>query len=242
MLHAETCPRCHLELGDSRKQGIPAVCNHCGYVLTDSQARAEKDFRTSSFIAITTFAAFLVLLITQLSHWGGYFVEVRWLQFRSMMGNSIAVSERMAAICMDLKKYDCVEEAYAELGQQDPRLLSKLGHFQMARADYEGAARAYAAYVATGNPDLESVYLYAKALAETGQIEKAAENFETVIRAKPEVLQITVVQNYVKYLMRADRFDQAAEVITRMRKLDQTKSSFMDSEFRTINEKRGLRG
>lgn len=242
MFSVETCPRCQQDLGDSRRNGTPAVCNHCGHVLTDSQAQADRSLRMSSLKAIVAFGAFLILLITQLSDWGGYFAEIRWLQAREVMGGSIATYERVAEICMDLKKYDCAERAYAQLGQLDVRQLSRLGHLQMSRADYPGAVRAYSVYVTAGSPDLESVYLYAKALAETGQIEKASEQFETVIRAKPEVLQITVVQNYVKYLMRSERLDQAAEVITRMRKLDQSKASFMDSEFRMINEKRGLRG
>ena len=72
-------------------------------------------------------------------------------------------------------------------------------------------------------------------------IEEASKHFDYVLNAKPRVMQVTVVQNYVKYLVAANQFDKAQQVIFKMRRRDQTVSQFMDTELKMIQARMGAR-
>lgn len=234
----EVCSRCHQKISDSRKHQTPPVCDHCGHVLSEAQLKLEDNLKKATLASFFAVALILLTLFFQLREWGGYFVEIRFLQMKEISGGSNEVYERIAVICLELQKYDCVEGAYAELAHRDSKDWSRLGTFQMSRAEYSRAIDAFAAYFRAGHEDIDSKFRYAKALAETGDLEKATDEFEKIIRSKPKVLQVTVVQSYVKYLIKGGRLEQAVKVIDRMRRLDESKSSFMESDYRLIAEKK----
>ncbi len=86
-------------------------------------------------------------------------------------------------------------------------------------------------------PDLSARYDYARALAEAGDIDLAAQNFDYILKSKPEVWQITVTQKYVTMLIKAERFNQAKLVIKKIRRQDPSASQFMETEYKIITER-----
>jgi tetratricopeptide (TPR) repeat protein len=147
----------------------------------------------------------------------------------------------LASICMERKKYDCVEQQYARLGQQNPQLMLRLGKFQMSRAHYNEAVNTYRTFFSKGGIDLEASYNFAKALGQVGQIDEAAKYYDYVLGAKPDVLQVTVIQNYVKLLMEANRLDKARTLIEQVRHKSDTSAYFMETEFKKIQALTGTR-
>ena len=106
----------------------------------------------------------------------------------------------------------------------------------MKRAKYAEAARSYYPLFQNGTPqDIEVSYNYAKALAQIGQVDEAISYFDAILAARPDVLQVTVVQNYVKLLMAHQRYDQAKVLISKVRgSSGPAGEQFMDEEFTKI--------
>jgi tetratricopeptide (TPR) repeat protein len=240
MMQFGICPRCQFEISEERKKSNPVVCDSCGLVLsnTDADLREAIDSRFIKFacgIAIALVAGFM-----QVVSWDNHAIEVIPLQIKSLVGASSNDDlEKMAAICMDRKKYDCVEQQYTRLAEGNPANTLRLGKFQMSRARYQEAVNTYRNFFAKGGVDLEGSYNFARALGQVGQIDEAAKYYTYVIDAKPDVLQVTVVQNYVRLLMVANRLDQAKQLIEGVRKKNDASAYFMEDEYQKITGKSG---
>lgn len=236
------CPRCHHEISSERKQANPVVCDTCGFVITRTveQSQDEMDKR---FIRLAFgLAAFMIVGFLQLSIWDNHAVDVIPLQIKDLIGASTADDmERLANICMERNKLDCVEKQYSRLGDRDYTQLLRLGKFQMARAHYAEAVNTYRTYFSKGGIDLEGSYNFARALGQVGMIDEAAKYYDYVLGAKPDVLQVTVVQNYVRLLMDAHRLDRAKQLIEEVRSKSAASAYFMDDDFKKIQAATGSR-
>jgi tetratricopeptide (TPR) repeat protein len=237
MLAFGACPQCKLDIAEERKRMMPIICNHCGHTVSKNEEKRDAQAETRT---IALFGSCMILILAsfiQLMNWDNYSLEMIPLKIKESLGaSSTADLERMAQICMDLKKWDCVEANYIRLSNTDSTLLPRLGAFEMKRAKYNEAAQAYYAFFQKGGSDLEASYNYAKALAQLGQVDEAIKYFDQVLAAKPDVLQVTVVQNYVKLLMDHQRYDQAKKLIANIRKTSPESASFMDVEYKKIQD------
>ncbi len=242
MFAVQNCPRCQLKINNDRLRSFPIICDCCGHVLSANQIVVEEKMERSFLYSIIGFSASLVLGFMLVANWGNHSVEAVFFQVGEILGSHAPQDyEHMGEVCLSLKKYDCVEKMYFEVARADSRQFARLGRFQVAQHKYKEAADSFRRYFANGHGDIEVNYFYAKALGETGRIDEAAKHFEYVLAARPRVMQVTVVQNYVKYLVAANRLEQAQKVIQKMRSRDQTVSSFMDSELKEIRQKMGRR-
>lgn len=242
MMQFGMCPRCQLTISDERQRSTPIICDNCGFVLShsDEDARAQID-RTFIYVAVT-FGAFLVAGFMQVSKWDGAALQVIPLQIKALIGmSSIPDMEQMASICMDRKKYDCVEENYEKIASRDQTKLLRLGKFQMSRARYQQAVDTYRTFFQNKGVDLEASYNFARALGQVGQVDEAAKYYDYVLGAKPDVLQVTVIQSYVKLLMDANRLDQAKRLIEDVRRKSSESAYFMDEDFKKIQERSGAK-
>jgi tetratricopeptide (TPR) repeat protein len=172
--------------------------------------------------------------------WGSYSLEIVPLKVGDVMNtNTSADMERLAQIGMDLRKFDLVEKQYRMLAQRvDAKYYARLGKFQVKHREYREAAETYRQYFALGKRDWEARIDYARALGEIGNIDEASKNFDYVLAARPGVRQVTVIQNYVTMLVKAERFDQAKRVIDHIRAQDPDAAKFMDTEYKVISERR----
>jgi tetratricopeptide (TPR) repeat protein len=243
MLNPKICPRCHLNINPQRLAQMPAVCDCCGHVLSSSESSEQVDLEKSLLKSAIGSSIFLLLFLAYIGSWGSYSLEIIPLKIGHWTGrNSAADMERLAQIGLDLKKLDMVEQEYSLLAKNvDPKNYARLGKFQLSRMEYKEAAEAYRQYFQLGNRDYDARYNYARALSESGRIDDAAKNFEYLLKARPGVRQVTVVQRYVSMLVKAQRFDQAQRVIEHVRKQDPAASRFMDTEYKVIAERKNSR-
>ena len=237
MMAFGACPQCKLDISEERKKQSPVVCNHCGFTGSKSQTQFEARGEKKTIIVFSSLMVFMLASFIQLMNWDNYSLEIIPLKIKSTLGGlSQPDLERSAEICMELKKWDCVESNYSTIGQLDSTLLPRLGAFQMKRAKYNEAAQSFYGFFQKGGSDLEASYNYAKSLAQLGQADEAIKYFDQVLAAKPDVLQVTVVHNYVKLLMTHQRFEQAKKLIADIRKTSPESQSFMDTEYKKIQE------
>lgn len=238
MLEFGSCPRCKLDIAPERKLAKPVICNHCGYTSGNDQI-VHDEIEKKNIVAFSILSAFVIAAHIQLLNWDSHSLNIIPIAAKEMVGlSSAADHEAKAAICMDLKKWDCVEASYIETAKVDPSLWRRAGDFQMKRAKYAEAARSYYPLFQSGEAqDIEVSYNYAKALAKIGQVDEAVAYFDAILAARPDVLQVTVVQNYVKLLMDHQRYDQAKVLISKVRQSSgPAGDSFMNEEFDKIKE------
>lgn len=231
-----TCPRCHAEISEERRNSVPLVCDNCGHVVSGAEAKVEETMNKNYKYGMFGFAAFVIGFHLFFSAWGGYTFEVRWIQLFG--GNSVASQERMAQICIETFQYDCAEEAYLAVARTDSKAFLKLGKFQMSRQNYAGAAQSLKQYLASNeDQNFDVTYLLARSLSETGQIDEASDLYESIIRSKTDILQVTVIQKYVELLMKHQRWEQAQNIIKEIRKRGEAVADFMSPQYTEITAK-----
>lgn len=224
-------------------RSFPVVCDCCGHVQSANQVVIEEKIEQSFLFSMIGFSVALVAGFMLVANWGEHSIEAVTFQAGELMGaHNQQDYEHFGAVCLSLKKYDCAEKMYFNVARADSTQFARLGKFQMNQRKYKEAMESFRRYFANGNnKDVEVNYHYARALGELGMIDEASKHFDYVLGAKPRVMQVTVVQNYVKYLVAANRFDKAQQVIIRMRRRDQTVSQFMDTELKMIQARMGTR-
>jgi len=237
MMSFDTCPRCHLNISEERKRSASVVCDHCGFTVNQTMTASIEAGERKTIIIFGTAVSVMCLSFMLLMNWDRHSVEIIPLTLKGWIGaTSPADTERLGEICMDLKKWDCVESSYSQAAHQDAALLPRLGSFQMKRAKYQNAAKTYYSFFQNGGEDLQASYNYARALAQLGEVDEAVKYFDFVLAAKPDVRQVTVVQSYVKLLMDHQRYDQAKALIQSIRKQGPESSLFMESEYQQIKD------
>lgn len=231
------CPRCKMDIAPERKRSTPIICDNCGFVTTNTESKQQvklenKFIKVAIGISIFTVAAFM-----QVVSWDKYAIEALPLKIKETIGmTNIVDQERLAEICMDLKKYDCVEINYNLTAKSDNMKMLRLGKFQMKRAKWNEAANSFYSFFQNGGEDLEASYDYAKTLAQLGQVDEAVKYFDQVLASKPDVLQVTVVQSYVKLLMDHQRYAEAKKLMDGVRSKGENASMFMETEYKKIQE------
>lgn len=229
------CPRCHLQVADDRCQDDIPVCDSCGFVMSGREYILMEDLENFTRKIEISLSMVLVAIFMLLMSWGSYTFEVLpLLQGQWFHSNSTVELERLIKIASELKKYELVESAYVDLVKIDRTAYARLGKFQMKRAKFKEAAEAFRLYFKFRNNDVEAHYLYAMSLSELGKVDLAVQQFDYVLNTKPGLLQVTVIQNYVKMLARAGRFGHARKVIEIARRHNR---GFMDTEYRVILER-----
>lgn len=232
MFTQSTCPRCHHEISEERAKSVPAVCDHCGHVISGNEVKATEEVAKNYKYGMFGVAGLIVFLHLFFSQWGGYTLEVRWLQIFGGAGSE----ERMAQICMETFQYDCTERNYLAMAQRDPRNLITLGKFQMSRQNYKGAVDTFRTYLAQGGQDenKDITFLYARSLSEIGQVDEAARFYEEIIRSKTDVIPLTVMQRYVDMLIKNQRWAQAQKIIDEVRKRGENAQDFMQQQYTEV--------
>jgi tetratricopeptide (TPR) repeat protein len=244
MLAVQTCPRCRLKISSQRMRSHPVVCDSCGHVLSANSVVIEEKIEQSFLLSIVGFSVAMIAGFILVANWGEHSLEAVTFEAGEIVGiHSARDYEHMSEVCLSLRRYKCVEKMYFQVARKDAAQFARLGRFQLNQGKYKEALESFRRYFANGNSkkDVEINYHYAKALAELGMIDEAAKRFEFVIDSRPQVMQVTVVQNYVKYLVQANRYDQAKRVIQKMRHRDRTVSQFMDTELKMIQAKLEVR-
>lgn len=242
-----SCPRCQSFISEERRSAALVVCDSCGHVLSNSQFKMETHSEKRNLQILVGLALMMIVTLAHLGSWGSYALEIRWLQLRDLTGTASSENyEHMAVICKELKKMDCAEYAYFRQSRLMPNNRIKLAEFQMSRHKFNEATKTLRDYV-SDKKDPSAYFTYARALGEAGKIDEAAHCYETLLDGSGKKLSQEIVDSYVKHLARAKRYEQARDVIVKVRRRFSKPRNFMESEMRILAElshpatvKRGL--
>ena len=190
------CPRCNLKL---KKAGHTYICD-CGWVYS-------KKEEASQFYVITGLVLSFVFIAGTLFHffvWGSHGFQIIFAGANSKL-----------EICMNLKKYDCVEKNYQTLFSQtgDLKYLEELGELQFKREKFQDSKKTYELYFSKEGRAYKSAYYYAHSLAKTGDLEMAIQYFDSILKSNPSVLMVTIMESYLQILISNNRIEKAKEVL-----------------------------
>ena len=192
------CPRCNETL---KSAGQTVFCR-CGWSHSKANHtnHIQKKVVFSMFLSTCLFSG----IVFHLFQWGGHGLSILTANAKDKL-----------KICMDLKKYDCVERSYEKLFKEtgDISLLSQLGQFQFQRSKYGEAVKTYAQYFSQGGKNYRAAHYYAHSLVKTNNLDKAIIYFESILKSQKNTLMVTVVESYLDVLVSHNRLQKAKEVL-----------------------------
>lgn len=232
------CPRCKLDISRERCALRPVICDHCGFTSTKEQVKVQNQVESKFIKAAVGISLLIAVSFVQVATWDSHFLKVIPLQVKQLIGSmSVQDHEDMASICFERKKYDCVEKMYGKTAAVSLENRARYADFLVKRDKIRLAAEQYQNYFSQGGVDLQVTYNYAKTLSQLGEFEEASNLFKQVIDAKPDTVQITVLQHYVRSLIHANQLDKAKSIIEDVRDKSAQANAFMEEEMLQIKEK-----
>jgi tetratricopeptide (TPR) repeat protein len=242
MMQFGHCPRCGNEISAERIVGGTLVCN-CGWtrsLRSDSVDRSNIDRTCASIIVI---GALLIASFLHAVNWDRHFFAIIPLKAKHVIGMANTQDlDKIAEICAERKKHECVERAYADIEKQQPQNienLARLGLLQYKRDRFNNAAATFAKYFQLKGSDLDAIYTYAQTLTRLKRFDEADTYYRSALQKKDDVLQVTVIRNYVQMLMSTSRLQDAKAVILKYRKGSASANLFMAKELEDIRARLG---
>ena len=195
------CPRC----GSPVEQVSQTLICKCGWTHSKKEEASQNTVIVGMILAFTLIAGSLFHFF----QWGSH-----------AFGILFASPSEKIKICMNLKKYDCVEHNYQASYKKtgDISFLEELGEIQFKREKFSSAKQTYARYFSPENQgkSYKAAYYYAHSLAKTGDIEVAIKYFDVILRNKPHVLMVTVMESYLEVLVSHNRIRKARELLAKL--------------------------
>lgn len=194
------CPRCTQTIDQDRRGDDVVVCGACGFVISNAEKKSAKSSQVSFFKFGLLLCALFIGAFAQITVWDGHAFEVIPLEVKELAGLSKASDlERMAEICLERKRFKCVEVEYLRLAKKDPKQLLRLGKIQMTRLQYKDAASTYRRYFSSGGQDLEGRFAYAQALSQIGEIDEARKYYRSIMQSQTDAItQAAAAHSYEK--------------------------------------------
>lgn len=191
------CPRCS---AIPEKVSNTLICK-CGWTYSKKEEASQNTVILGMVLVFTLVAGSLFHFF----QWGSHGLSI-----------FLAGPADKIEICMDLKKYDCVEQNYEKLFQTTNNLdyLEELGEFQFKREKFSSAEKTYRLYFSKEGKSYKAAYYYAHSLAKTGDIESAIQYFDSILRSKPHVLMVTIMESYLEVLVSHNRIGKAKEILS----------------------------
>jgi tetratricopeptide (TPR) repeat protein len=233
------CPQCKQDIAEERLRESVVICQHCGFSDQKTNKSLEKKIFKSYLKASLLVTVLLVASFIQAVNWDQYFFSIIPLKIKEMTSTASTMDlKEITRICNERKKWDCVEASLLKTYQSSPNTeieaLAELGKIQFQRGETDAALQTFSTYFAQGGLSLDASYDYARSLSLRGQVDQASQVYEKILEAKPDTLQVTVAQNYVRLLMNNNRFSQAKDLLEEIRKSGSNANMFMDKEFQEI--------
>jgi len=208
----KVCPRCGQV---SSQVGQTYICK-CGWSLSKKNRESSQN---SVVLSLFFVATFIVAALFHLFQWGEHGLSIL-----------VADHDKKIEICLELKKYDCAEKSLFTLFQETGELthLEQLAEMQFKRENYTHSSKSYQMYFAKGGQSYKAAYYYAHSLVKINQVDSAIQYFDSILRSKPQVLMITVVDSYLNVLVSHDKIGKAKEVLSWVKRVNKDSLNTQD--------------
>ena len=215
-----------------KKSGQTVFCQ-CGWHASNNHKSLTRlNQKAIKGIVAVSFA--LMLGVAYLGSWGSSSLSIIPLKI-AQWTNSLdeASFTKLKNACMRLKKYDCVEGAYASLykSSRDLQALSELAHFQYRRKDFHSAVQTYRLYFKNQGRDITAAYNFARLLEKNSNTVDAEKYYKFALVARPDVIQVTVMRSYIDLLVKTGQVKKARKELVDFKPTLKRAGSLVQQEY-----------
>jgi tetratricopeptide (TPR) repeat protein len=234
----ELCSRCRMVIPPERSFDSTVVCPHCGHVASPNESKANRYLNSRFRQTAIGLSLLMVVLFVHAVTWDTYFFQVIPLKAKQLV-NLASADElgELAVICQKRLNPSCTEKALREASEKQPQdtaLLFQLGKTQSQMGLFQQAADTFDRYFQMEGREIEAAYFYAKTLEALNRLEDAATYYEFILEKRPEILQVTVTQNYVRLLKKMEQYQRAITLIQSIRRKGSSAAYFLEAELRQL--------
>lgn len=207
------CPRCGDALHrDVSMHGGLFICTSCGWTESLSEKRRDEKVEKQTVGGLIIGVALLTALTLHTFVWGSNALTIPFYKLGQLTGTlSVEGYDRLADICMDVRKYACARQAYVDSYRQTqaPDSLTKLARLQVRMQENPAAMVTLTTYFRAGGTDGEAAILLGQLLEQSGQDSEALRMYEKSIELRPDQLPVSATGAIVRILMRQGRYEEA---------------------------------
>lgn len=214
-----TCPRCGNQIPTEQLLNGRAFCG-CGWfgaAATGPSKRAVvQDFDRKIIIGMVSATVALIGLFAHFATWGSYGFALPVVRVQQMTGTlSQSGYEELAKVCLQIGKYDCAKEAYADeyAAKRDPATLMSLASLQSRLGEKANALKTVESYFQTGAKATGAALLHGQLLESFGRVDEAAQAYELAISVSTDTLPVTATTNLVHIYMKQGKYAKAYDCI-----------------------------
>ncbi|MCB0415793.1 MAG: hypothetical protein KDD50_15755 [Bdellovibrionales bacterium] len=234
------CRQCKNEIEPSRLNERVVVCNHCGYSKpNNSIMRLIQKIHLRNSLILT---ALLIAFLFQVRQWDGHYLSVIPLQIKEVIGSlSPADSQKFIDICKERQNYQCIIDISKNWLKYEPlntRVVAQLAEAYKLNNNPKQSLIEYKNFISLGGNDYKVAYEFAKLLEKQGYLTEALQYYEYVLASQPNVLQVTVLQNYVDLLINTQQFQKARTVILQNRRRGENAKYILEEQLQQVKGKK----
>lgn len=231
-----SCRVCALQTDYNHTEGYCV----CGLGSQRIDSKVEQEISRQMLFLTAIIAVVCVPWVIFISQYHGFGTEIIGLKIGSALGMTSARAEgQLAELCARIGRDDCARSAYRQAASkhaQNLELWLAWAKFEARKKNPSQAVVAYAGYFANGGTDQLEHYRYAKALQDTGKAAEAIVEYQKMLEAEPETLQVTVAQNLVHLLMEQKRLDEALQAIQRFQGQGHNGGDYLNEELAKVRK------
>ncbi len=234
------CPRCRKQIPEHRKLRGLSVCE-CGWVGSVREEQMESQTFNRATISLVILSALIIASFIHIVKWDKEGVNVLQIEAKELVGMAtISDIREFERICSSRKMFSCAESAIqqqVEMGTQDPEIQARLGKLYFQKKDKHNAYKAFTTYFANRGRDIEAAFMFSVLLHDLNSLDQAIAYIKFVLKhdeAQKYYLQAT--RSYVKILVAKQNFQEAKDMIFKVRAGDQKANMFMEETLQMIQE------
>ncbi len=232
------CNRCHLSIDHNRANERIVVCNHCGKVYSNSLLKPEAKGVLNFIYKSAVIIVFAFGLLQQVVTWDTASIRVLPYQFKSLVAMDTSKNNiYLAKVCLQLDKLDCYQNYLHKAlvrNPKDMKVRAEYGKTLFNTMNYKEAKQTLNVYKRFGGKDRKVIFAYARSLEALGETKSAAREYRWLLRQKPNFLQITVTEQYVKLLMKKGYNFQAKRYIQYVQRNSKVAPQFMQAQLEKL--------
>ncbi len=242
MLQQEICPDCENLIPVDRMDEDIVICP-CGFTKSKAQMKFDKRNNKITSYTIILVALFILGAFIHTAKWGTDSIKVAPLQISELVdGLSPKQTIELADFSFDHKYFEKSEKLYQQFLDQNPdheRVLEineKLGMLLFRQKKFAQAVEPLENYFLSNGENPQTLFSYGKSLTETQDLGDAEEVFLRLIKTKPEVYQVTVVQALLDLYVAQNKLTEAKQFISKLIKPGYVVPTHLQEQKELINE------
>ena len=210
------------------------------FLSPSSHYYEDIEFHKKNLIYIVVSGLVLLLAVIHLINWDKHALQIIPLKIKTSLGvASRSDFQTLARVCENRLKYDCAVDALSIAAQHQgsitefitiANLYRKMSQFSKAIRYYNWALEAVTPITGDATSLLAEIhYGLAKPNEAMGQTDQALSHYDLALKSKPEVIQITITQDYLNLLRYLGKKEVAIAVVLEARKRGGSERLFADT-------------